>query len=64
MGGWGGVLSNGGSEAVPSVEKNLAVDDVGSKALHVVLLLLLHRKHQSIRVANPSDKIDKLYPIF
>ena len=51
--------SSGGSEAVPSVEKNLAVDNVGSKALHVVLLLLLQGKHQSVRVANPSDKVDK-----
>ena len=50
---------SGGSQPMPSVQKNLAVDNVGSNALHLFLLLLLNSKHQSVGVADPSDKIEK-----
>ena len=51
--------SRGGCWARTSVQKNLAVDNVGSNALLLFLLLLPNSKHQSVGVANPSDKIDK-----
>ena len=58
--GRGGRQSSASSgQLMPSVQKNLAVDNVGSNALLLFLLLLPNSKHQSVGVANPSDKIDK-----